>query len=334
MLTHSLSLALSPAFPRSLLSGDTSAERERSVAVSETSARTVETAAFPAITIGYELDGSPNGVPVLLLHGFPDTTTTWDRVVELLPTDELWMIRPHIRGHGSTRVSPGFPVSAETSALATDVTMLADHLGVASFHVVGSDWGSRAAYALAGLSPQRVRSMVTLGTGYNEATPIGDLSLDQLSSFWYQWLFQTEHSPTLLRDRRVDFCRHLWRSWSPGWDFAETEFADVAAAVQNDQFPDTVLHYYRYRWGAAEVTEKYMDSQRIVESMPDITVPTTHIQGLEDHCTRPETARRWEDRVTAPYRRVDLAGVGHFPQREAADRVADEILTTIRSADR
>jgi pimeloyl-ACP methyl ester carboxylesterase len=292
-----------------------------------------ETAAFPAITIGFEVNGAPRGVPLLLLHGFPDTTSTWDRVVERLPAADLWIIRPHIRGHGPTRVAPGNPVSAETAALAADVAMVADHLGLGSFHLVGSDWGCRAAYALVGLSPHRVRSLVTLGTGYNEATPITELSLDQVTSFWYQWLFQTEHGRTLLRDRRVDLCRHLWRTWSPAWRFADREFAAVAEAVRNDQFVDTVLHYYRYRWGNAAVTEEHRAAQEIVDAMPDITVPTTHVQGLEDQCTRPETAARWAGRVTAAYRRVELAGVGHFPQREVPDRVAAEILRTIRSAE-
>lgn len=300
---------------------------------SQMSARRVASAGFPTITVGYELDGAPQGVPVLLLHGFPDTTATWDRVVELLPVGDLWIIRPHIRGHGATRVKPEQPASAETAALATDVLMLADHLGLDSFHLVGSDWGSRAAYALAGLSPHRVRSLVTLGTGYNEATPIGDLSLQQVTSFWYQWLFQTEHGRILLRDKRGDLGRHLWRTWSPAWRFDDREFVPVAEAVQNDQFVDTVLHYYRYRWGNAPINKQYRAPQAIVDAMPDIAVPTTHIQGLEDHCTRPETAARWASRVTAGYRRVELAGVGHFPQREVPDQVTAEILRTIRCAE-
>ena len=303
------------------------------VTASSVFARDVQTATFPSITIGYEVNGSAHGVPILLLHGFPDTTTTWDKVVELLPPDDFWVIRPHIRGHGSTLVRPGNQVTAATAALASDVVLLADRLGIANFHVVGSDWGCRAAYALAGLAPQRVRSMVTLGTGYNEATPIGDLSLDQVTSFWYQWLFQTEHGHTLLQDQRVDFCRHLWKSWSPAWKFDEGEFASVAKAIANEQFVDTVLHYYRYRWRNAPVAAEDRAAQAVVDSMPDITVPTTHIQGLADHCTRPETARRWEHRVKAPYRRVELANVGHFPQREAPDRVAQEILATVRSVE-
>jgi pimeloyl-ACP methyl ester carboxylesterase len=304
------------------------------VPASQLSGRRVETAVFPAITVGYETDGSARGLPVLLLHGFPDSTATWDRVVAALPADDFWIIRPHIRGHGQTRVNPGYPVSAETSALAADVLLLADRLGVDSFHLVGSDWGCRAAYALAVLRPDRVRSMITLGTGYNEATPVGELSLDQVTAFWYQWLFQIEHGRTVLQDRRLEFCRHLWRTWSPGWEFDDREFASVADAVRNEQFVDTVLHYYRCRWGNAEVSEEYREPQALLETMPDIVVPTTHIQGLEDHCTRPETARRWANRVTGGYRPVELAAVGHFPQREVPGRVAAEILTSIRSAER
>ena len=292
--------------------------------------RNVATVDLSTVSMGYETDGTAEGTPLFLLHGFPDTAATWDGVVDHLPTGELFIVRPHIRGHGLTRVHPGRTVSAETAALATDVIELADNLGLDSFHIVGSDWGCRAAYALAGLAPGRVRSMVTLGTGYNEATPISDLSLDQVSSFWYQWLFQTEHGRELLQDNRGEFCRHLGKKWSPAWEFGDQEFAEVATAIENDQFVDTVLHYYRYRWRNAPITEQYENAQRLVDSMPAITVRTTHIQGLEDHCTRPDTARQWETRVTGEYRRVDLAGIGHFPQREVPERVAAEILRTIR----
>ncbi|MEO3795491.1 alpha/beta hydrolase [Nonomuraea sp. B10E15] len=286
------------------------------------------------ITLGYETDGRHDGRPVFLLHGFPDTTATWDSVVaDLLAQDpDLLIVRPYIRGHGPTVLNEGHPVSAETSALAEDVVRLADHLGVAGFHLVGSDWGCRAAYALAGLWPERVLSMVTLGTGYNEATPITDLSMSQVSSFWYQWLFNTPHGEKLLRERTREFCLHLWRVWSPSWEFDEAEFAAAAPAFDNPQFVDTVLHYYRYRWDGAPGVPAYAEPQRQVESMPDIVVPTTHIQGLEDHCTRPETATRFESRVSAPYTRVDLPGIGHFPQREVPGKVAAVIRDALRRA--
>lgn len=292
--------------------------------------RTIHQADFENISIGYEVDGPEDGTPLFLLHGFPDTTATWDDVVDELKDEGFRIIRPFIRGHGPTVLREGFEISAETSALAEDVVKLADHLGVGRFHLVGSDWGCRAAYALAGLWPERVLTLVTLGTGYNEATPITELSMTQVSSFWYQWLFNTPHGRTLLGAETKEFCRHLWRVWSPGWNFAESDYEAAAPAFENPQFVDTVLHYYRYRWGGAAGTAMYSEMQKLVESMPDITVPTTHIQGLEDYCTRPETATKWETRVSSAYRRVDLPGIGHFPQREVPAEVAAIILDTTR----
>jgi pimeloyl-ACP methyl ester carboxylesterase len=286
--------------------------------------RVIHTAGLGSVTVGFETDGTSDGPAVIFLHGFPDTVATWDEVVgELLQQDPgLRIVRPYIRGHGPTMVHEGIPVTAETSALAQDVAELADCLGIDRFHLVGSDWGCRAAYALAGLWPNRVRSLVTLGTGYNEATPITELSMTQVSSFWYQWLFNTPHGELLLRARTPDFCRHLWQVWSPSWRFSDEEFEAAAPAFENPQFVDTVLHYYRYRWSGMAAADRYAEMQQFVEAMPDITVPTTHIQGGEDFCTRPETAAQFEGRVSAPYRRVDLPGIGHFPQREAPLEVA------------
>ncbi|MEO3875042.1 alpha/beta hydrolase [Nonomuraea sp. B12E4] len=206
--------------------------------------RIIHRVRFDDITTSFESDGPADGVPVFLLHGFPDTAATWDGVAsDLLAKDPgLRLVRPYIRGHGPTLVHEGHPISAETSALAMDVVRLPGHLGVERFHLVGSDWGCRAAYALAGLWPERLLSMVTLGTGYNEATPITALSMPQVSSFWYQWLLNTPHGETLLRRRTREFCRHLWRVWSPFWAFTEAEFAAAAPAFDNSQFADTVLH--------------------------------------------------------------------------------------------
>jgi pimeloyl-ACP methyl ester carboxylesterase len=283
------------------------------------------------VTIGYEVDGAAQDTPIILLHGFPDSPRTWDGIVGPLIDSGFLVVRPYIRGHGPTVVNPGHLVSAETSALASDVVLLADFLGLRKFHLVGSDWGCRAAYALAALHPERVHSMVTLGTGYNEATRITELSMEQTTAFWYQWLFLTDHGYTLLRDSTVPLCRHLWRTWSPHWNFSDDEFDQAALAFKNPQFVETVLHYYRYRWGGAPGAVSYQAVQSRVESMPGIVVPTTHVQGLSDWCTRPETARRWESHI-ASYRRVELPGVGHFPQREVPEKVVREILTTAGQA--
>jgi pimeloyl-ACP methyl ester carboxylesterase len=297
------------------------------------SVQDIRSVRFPEVTIGYEIDGTADSTPIVLLHGFPDSPRTWDGIIGPLIRSGFLIIRPYVRGHGPTVVNTGYPVSAETSALAADVILLADFLGLREFHVAGSDWGSRAAYALAALYPDRVLSMVSLGTGYNEATPVTELSMNQVTAFWYQWLFLSDHGHTLLRERTEPLCRHIWRAWSPRWDFSDYDFDRAAVAFTNPQFVETVLDYYRYRWGGVPVSPAHQAAQSQVESMPVIAVPTTHIQGLDDWCTLPETARRWESHIR-DCRRIELPGVGHFPQREVPEKVAQEIVSTARRARR
>jgi pimeloyl-ACP methyl ester carboxylesterase len=50
------------------------------------------------------------------------------------------------------------------------------------------------------------------------------------------------------------------------------------------------------------------------------------IQGAADCCDVPATSEGLERYFRGPYRRIVLEGVGHFPPREAPERVADVLV--------
>jgi pimeloyl-ACP methyl ester carboxylesterase len=50
------------------------------------------------------------------------------------------------------------------------------------------------------------------------------------------------------------------------------------------------------------------------------------IQGGSDLCTEPASSEGWERFFTGGYRRLVLAGVGHFPSREAPEAVTEAVL--------
>ena len=53
------------------------------------------------LEIGYEEFGDPTGLPVLLLHGFPDDAVrAWDGVIRQLSHERVRMITPYLRGFG------------------------------------------------------------------------------------------------------------------------------------------------------------------------------------------------------------------------------------------
>nr|MDT0665459.1 alpha/beta hydrolase [Micromonospora sp. DSM 115978] len=61
------------------------------------------------------------------------------------------------------------------------------------------------------------------------------------------------------------------------------------------------------------------------------TVPTLHLHGALDRCMLPGTAQGSGRYVSGDYRWRLLRGVGHFPQEEAVETVAAELLDWLAS---
>jgi len=116
----------------------------------------VRMAQTAVLDIAYEETGSPQGFPVILLHGFPDDARAYDDVVGPLAAQGYRAIVPYLRGYGPTRFRDAkAPRMAEQAAIGQDVIDLADALKIPRFAVAGYDWGGRAACIAAALHPDR-----------------------------------------------------------------------------------------------------------------------------------------------------------------------------------
>ena len=148
----------------------------------------------PALTIGYEDRGGPQGFPVILLHGFPDDVRAWDEVAPPLTTAGYRVLTPYLRGYGPTRFrEPAAPRMAEQAAIGQDLMDFADALRLPRFAVAGYDWGGRAACIAAALHPERVRAAVLIG-GYSIQNTIAaprPAAPEAERALWYQWYFNT-----------------------------------------------------------------------------------------------------------------------------------------------
>ena len=114
------------------------------------------------LEIAYEESGPADGIPVLLMHGWPYDPRTYDDVVPQLVAAGCRTIVPYLRGFGPTRfLSADTPRSGQQAALSNDLKELMDALGVERAALVGYDWGGRAACIAAALWPERVRCLVT-----------------------------------------------------------------------------------------------------------------------------------------------------------------------------
>lgn len=98
-------------------------------------------------TMAFDDAGGP-GPALLMLHGTGCDSRDWDGVIGELPRT-LRVIPMDFRGHGGS-TAPTAPFSLED--LASDVLVLADRLGLASFNIVGHSLGGIAAMAAAARS--------------------------------------------------------------------------------------------------------------------------------------------------------------------------------------
>ena len=129
------------------------------------------------LRVGYEVAGPTDGLPVILLHGWPDDVRTWDAVLPALHGAGCRTYAPWLRGYGATRFLRGDTYrSGQLVALGQDVVEFAAALDLGRYALVGHDWGSRAAYIASTLNKQRVCACVALSTGYGTNSPGQTLS--------------------------------------------------------------------------------------------------------------------------------------------------------------
>ena len=252
----------------------------------------------------------------------------WDGVAPALARAGHRVIVPSLRGFGPTRfLRDSAPRTGQATALARDAHDLLDALDIRRAVVVGHDWGVSAACPLAALWPERVERLVLLASPYLvKVTPGSELDYGQQRLYWYQWFLGSERGREALQDNRREFCRFLWKTWSPAWNFSEADFETTAPSWDNPDWVEVVLHFYRVRWGNAEKDPSYAKLDAKLQASPEVTVPTTLLHGGADECGLPATTANQARMFPGGYRRQVLPGTGHFVPREQPEATVSAIL--------
>jgi pimeloyl-ACP methyl ester carboxylesterase len=290
----------------------------------------------PYSQIEYEAHGSPEHLALILLHGFPDSFRTWDGVIDNLKGERLRILVPHLRGFGATHVRHPEALSGQTAALAQDLLDFADALSIDRFVLVGHDWGARTAYSVAVLAPQRLMGLVALSTPYLMFQGKRE-SPEQVRAYWYQWYFNTDRGRAAFEADPIPFCEYLWPTWSPEWKYTPAEQESAKFAWTNPQFVPIVISYYRHRYGNAPGAPAYVRQQAQLDpnpgsSMPQVQVPLLFGCGLADAVNLPASSQGQEPWFPKGYERIEFPNVGHFPQREVPNDVAQLIRRVLPSA--
>lgn len=111
--------------------------------------------------------GDPAGEPLLLLHGYTDSSRVWHRMEAVL--GEYRLIMPDQRGHGASEAPSCCYAVAD---FADDARQLLDALGVERAMVAGHSLGSFVAQDLAARHPERISAVALLAS--TGLAPIGN----------------------------------------------------------------------------------------------------------------------------------------------------------------
>ncbi|SEK05539.1 alpha/beta fold hydrolase [Paraburkholderia diazotrophica] len=283
------------------------------------------------LEVAYEVSGPADGRPLVLVHGWPDDVTCWDKTIARLGDRDLRIYAPYLRGSGPTRfLADSTMRSGAIAALTLDLTEFLDVLDLKNVVLAGYDWGARAAYGVAALFPDRLTGIVAAAAGYATAIPPAEMPYELAHAYWYEWYVATTYGHRAYRDDRERLCRYLWESWSPAWPDRDTEFDAMAGSLNNPDWADISLHAYRQRWHDAAGANGHEEVERRLAESPTIRIRTIMLQGAEDGDNMPVTSENKERYFSGGYERRLLPGVGHFVPREAPDDFADAICAVAK----
>jgi pimeloyl-ACP methyl ester carboxylesterase len=263
------------------------------------------------------LDAGPSdGEPVVLLHGFPQDATAWDRVSPALHQHGLRTLAPHQRGYsplarprGRSRYTP-----RETTK---DVLSLLDAAGLERAHVVGHDWGGIAAWALGAWHPDRVTTLTVLSVPHPAAMTRAMVTSDQALRSSYVGLFQLPLLPErLLLAGGGAVLRRMLRSGGLPQDAADR----YVARMREPEALSCALGWYRaLPWSGRDPVGK-------------VRVPTLHLWSTGDAFLGRTATEATGQFVDAPYRLEILDDVSHWIPELAPDWVAKHVTAHVRTA--
>src|SRR6266403_4171024 len=147
------------------------------------------------------------GSPVVLLHGYAETSHMWFPIMPLLAKNHT-VIVPDLRGAGdSSKPDSGY----DKKNMAVDIHDLATSLGLSRVSMVGHDIGLMVAYAYAAQFPQATERLVLMDAFL---PGIGDWKNVWLMRDLWHFHFYGEVPLALVKGRERTYFEHFWNDFA------------------------------------------------------------------------------------------------------------------------
>ena len=253
--------------------------------------------------LAFEVADEGTGTPVVLLHGFPDTSALWRHQIAALTGAGFRTIAPDMRGRGRSD-RPANVADYALQKIVSDVTGILDVLGIRRAHIVGHDWGAAVAWLMAMLVPDRVDHLAAISVGAPGAA--GLPTLDALQKSWYRILFLFEGIAEDLVQRN---------DWYLLREMLQGGGEDVDSYIANLSPPGALtaaLNWYR-----ANLPVERLIGSGLGPAFPPVAAPTMGVYGTADLYLTEAAMVNSATKVTGGWRYERLEGVGHFVPLDA-----------------
>jgi len=261
-------------------------------------------------------EGPLDGLPVVLLHGFPERSSSWRSVAPILHAAGVRTFALDQRGY-SPGARPRRRRDYRMTRLVGDVTALIDRVG-GPVHLVGHDWGAVVGWMVAAQRPDLLRSWTAISVPHPRAFLQAGLTSSQGLRSWYIGFFQVPRLAELTAGRRGGFFDRSLRH--AGMTAEEVERFRVEM-VEDGALPHA-LGWYR----AITLADPRASSRRV-------TVPTTFVWSDGDVAVARRGAEETGRWVDAAYELVVLEGVSHWIPTQAPEECAAAILARVQLAE-
>ncbi|NND84869.1 MAG: alpha/beta fold hydrolase, partial [Acidimicrobiia bacterium] len=258
--------------------------------------------------------GPEDGYPILLLHGWPDSSRCWERVAPLLGGFRLVM--PDQRAFGRSGMPEGVD-AYRMQAILGDALGLLDWVGAPKASIVGHDFGGAVAWQAAAWLPDRFDAGVVIASPHpGRFREVAAGNLTQVMKGFYAWLMQTDDGLSLLTQDDARF---------------------MATFAFGTAIPPEEVEEYRLEWTAvpgrlaamanwyrANYSPAFLDPGNEVSIRP-ARIPIRYVHGAKDFAFVPELATGSAAHTEGAFDEHVLEDASHWMPQTHPERIAELI---------
>jgi pimeloyl-ACP methyl ester carboxylesterase len=262
------------------------------------------------------------GVPIVLLHGWPQTSWAWRRVTPLLsPLCDV--IVPDLPGFGySSKPESGF----DKKTIARRLREFVRALGLSRIALAGHDLGGHVAYAYAAQWPPEVSHLVFIESSLPSFGQEEAMDVSKGGSWHFGFNMAGDISEELVRGREYLFVDHFIRRETLGvFDPNAVSPADIEHYARALARPGALRSSFSYYRTLPTDREDNRAWGRTPLAMPVLAVGAAWGYGAASA----QTIRR----VANDVQEVLLERCGHYPAEERPAELATAIGTFLAKPD-